>query len=143
MKAIKALIVFALLVTGSQAYAKVNFIEALAENYPNIIDDETGKLLDCFSCHTTDKWQRNDFGSDLEFAVRNNYPGPGTPTNDTVYEREYIKQMLTMIEKVDSDGDGVSNGDELKNNNCPGDPKDFPGQSYPAGHKCSPNPYFN
>lgn len=128
MKAIKALLVFAILAFGTQSFAKVNFIEALAEKYPNILDDETGKLLDCFSCHTTDKWQRNDFGLELQAEVRAEYLARyGTrPTTQTVYERDFIREMLTKIEDRDSDGDGYSNKVEIEALTFPGDMYDFP-----------------
>jgi len=117
-------------ITIGQASAKVNFIEALVEKSPSVIDDsENGKLLDCFTCHTVDKWQRNDFGLELQAEIRAEYTAQHgqAPTVSTVYDRDLIKTALTKIEDTDSDGDGYTNKVEIESNHCPGDYKDYPG----------------
>lgn len=131
MKAL-SMIMALFFISFGQASAKVNFIEALVEKYPSIINDsENGKLLDCFTCHTVDKWQRNDFGRELQVQVRAEYTARygQAPTATTVYEREFIKEMLTKIEDMDSDGDGYTNKEEISSNHCPGDFQDYPGIS--------------
>ena len=70
-------------------------------------------LAKCSTCHEkplpkTDDHANNKFGAALAKTVK-------TVEGKKVYD-------FKAIEKADSDGDGVSNGDEIKKGTSPGDP---------------------
>ncbi len=108
-----------LLITN--AHAKVNFIEALAANYPQIVNTP---ILDCMTCHTVSKWQRNDYGMDLQNYLRDNYQGDWNL--DINYTRKFIRRGMKAIEHLDSDGDGFTNAEEFKALTNPGIAEDNP-----------------
>lgn len=85
------------------AWAKTDFLRNAEEYYPGIIDT---KLDDCTLCHT-DPPARNDYGRAYKNASRD----------------------FGAIEDLDSDGDGVLNGDEIADLTFPGDGTDFLGIS--------------
>ena len=49
-----------------------------------------------------------------------------TLRGDSDFDRNNIAKALENIEELDSDGDGFSNIDEIRNSTSPGDPDDFP-----------------
>lgn len=75
----------------------------------------------CLTCHTGPQGGiRNPFGKDLEKVI-----GSGTLT----------EAILREVEQKDSDGDGVSNLEEINSGTLPGDPG-----SKPAGASASASP---
>jgi hypothetical protein len=68
------------------------------------------------ACHVKGK-ELNVYGKDVQKAMQEK------KTKDLTAE------ILKSIEKLDSDKDGVSNGDELKAGTLPGDPKSKPEQT--------------
>lgn len=116
----------ALLISAQVAMATTNALPALLIQYPEI---GASPLADCMTCHTIDKWQRNDFGKDLQAWLRANDPRPEEErTNqygNRFYSGEFISQGLTAIEDLDSDGDGVLNIEEFENFTFPGDAQSF------------------
>ena len=90
------------LVAGT-ALATMDLQKEFTAKYPD-------SKLKCGSCHTKAMPKKGDaevnkFGADI-----NKVKG-----KDGKYD-------FTALEKMDSDGDGVSNGDELKKGTNPGDP---------------------
>ncbi len=67
----------------------------------------------CMSCHVKGK-ELNVYGKDLQKAMQEK------KTKDLTAE------ILKSVEKLDSDKDGVSNGDEIKAGTLPADPKSKP-----------------
>ncbi len=73
----------------------------------------------CAVCHVKGK-ELNVYGKDVQKAMQEK------KTKDLTVD------ILKSIEKLDSDKDGVSNGDELKAATNPGDPKSKPAATQPA-----------
>lgn len=103
--------------------AKVNFMEALMEEYPNVM---SSPLMDCSSCHLLEKWHRNHYGLDLQEWLRANYDGDVENPVDRVYAKEFIQRGMQAIEDWDSDGDGYSNLEEFEAQSFPGDRNSHP-----------------
>ena len=90
-----------------EASARESYKAAFEANYPSAVGTRTDQ---CQLCHTTNfNFTRNPYGTDYEKNGHN----------------------FTIIEPLDSDGDGFTNIDEIHNLTFPGDAKDFPGN--PAG----------
>lgn len=111
-----------IIVSSFSTSASTNFLPTLMVAYPQVAGTEMG---DCMTCHTIDKWQRNAYGKDLQAYLRANYEGGEQDPQRRVYSMEFIASGLEAIEELDSDGDGVSNGDEFINLTFPGDASDF------------------
>jgi hypothetical protein len=73
------------------------------------------------TCHTIDKWQRNAYGKDLQAYLRANDPTPNNDPENPVYSLEFIEEGLEAIEHYDSDGDGVTNLEEIESMRFPGE----------------------
>jgi hypothetical protein len=92
---------------SSPAQSKPEYLSEFNKKYGT-----TGSRLDsCSTCHTTsqDAQHLNAYGTDF-----------GKHTHD-----------FGAIEPLDSDGDGVSNLDEIRGGAFPGDPNDYPGKPPP------------
>lgn len=116
MRKLAALI---LMVVSFSAYSTQNVLPTFMDVYPNVVGTE---LADCMTCHTINKWQRNDYGKDLQKWLRENYDGNEPDPQQRVYSSEFISQGLMAIEKLDSDGDGMINIDEIDSYRRPGIP---------------------
>jgi hypothetical protein len=88
------------------------------KTYPSPKDSPLAKAK-CMACHVKGK-ELNVYGKDVQKAMQEK------KTKDLTAE------ILKSIEKLDSDKDGVSNGDELKAGTLPGDPKSKPAQTAPS-----------
>ena len=109
------LLVLLLMAIGLAGVPKASAQESHKAAFEANYSSDVGTRIDqCLLCHTT------SFG-----FIRN--PNP--------YGTDYQKNGLnfTMIELLDSDGDGFTNIDEIHNLTFPGDAKDFPGS--PAAGK--------
>lgn len=80
--------------------------------YPVGKDSDVAKAK-CAVCHVKGK-ELNAYGKDIEKEMQ------ARKTKDLTVE------ILRAVEKLDSDKDGASNGDELKAGTLPGDPKSKP-----------------
>ncbi|MCS6829198.1 MAG: hypothetical protein RMM08_07750 [Armatimonadota bacterium] len=82
------------------------------KTYPVAKESEVAKAK-CAVCHTKGK-ELNVYGKDVQKAMQEKKA------------KELTADILKSIEKLDSDKDGASNGDELKAGTLPGDPKSKP-----------------
>jgi len=96
----KTLLATLALVLAASVMAKPQFKSKFVKQY-NL---RGSNLANCKACHTSVP-KLNDFGMDLEVAL-----GDGLKIN----------AALTSIEGLDSDGDGVSNIDEITAGTKPG-----------------------
>jgi hypothetical protein len=75
--------------------------------------DSAVAKANCALCHLSNtnvkKW--NVYGTDLKNAM------------DKAKTKKLTTEVLASIDALDSDKDGVKNGDELKKGTLPGDPK--------------------
>ncbi len=118
----KKIILTIVCLTALSSQANTNFLPTLMMKYPQISGTEMG---DCMTCHTINKWQRNDFGKDLQDWLRKNYVGEQSDPTQRTYSMEFIQRGLESIEEIDSDGDGVLNYEEFNNLTYPGDNTSF------------------
>lgn len=96
---------FMLLATA--AFALPPMWKVVETTYPPAKNGKVAKAK-CVVCHTAaGKTALNAYGKDIKAELA----GSKTLT----------AEMLKKIEAKDSDGDGVSNGDELKGDSLPGD----------------------
>ena len=96
-------VIAAVALVATTAYATMDLQKQFLQKYPD-------SKMKCGTCHTKampkkDDAALNKFGADIE-KVKG---------KDGKYD-------FAALEKMDSDGDGVSNGDELKKGTNPGDP---------------------
>ncbi|GIV15007.1 MAG: hypothetical protein KatS3mg022_0442 [Armatimonadota bacterium] len=94
------------------ALATPKYLAAFWKAYPSAKSTAVGKAK-CTVCHVKGK-ELNVYGKDVQKVLQEK------KTKDLTAE------ILKSIEKLDSDKDGVSNGDELKAGTLPGDPKSKP-----------------
>ena len=99
--AILALVAAVALVAGP-AFATMELQKEFLAKYPD-------SMMKCASCHTKPMPKKgeaevNKFGADMAKVKKDG------------------KYDFTALEKMDSDGDGVANGAELKKGTNPGDP---------------------
>ena len=97
--------------------------DALATKYPDVLGT---KLMDCMTCHTIDKWQRNPYGMDLEDYLRKQITDAGETPDPSTYTKAFIMKGMKAIELLDSDNDTFSNLEELANGTFPGVSTDHP-----------------
>lgn len=114
-----------ILTLSSPLFAMPNkvVIDALTSKYPETMGT---KLMDCMTCHTTDKWQRNAYGLDLQNNLRAMIIATGETPVPAKYTKSFIMTGMKFIELADSDNDGFSNLEELVHVTKPGDAEDFP-----------------
>lgn len=115
----RKLIVLILMVASFSAQSTQNVLPTFMNTYPGVVGAQLG---DCMTCHTINKWQRNAYGQDLQKWLRDNYTGDQPDPQLRVYASEFIEQGLYAIEHLDSDGDGMSNIDEIQSYRMPGIP---------------------
>lgn len=98
MRGFRAGIAGGVVVLATLSHAEPAFLDVVKAKYG---------LGTCQTCHTTPP-QRNPFGRRVEQMLKDR--GSTSVTED----------MLTSLEAEDSDGDGASNGDELRQGGAPG-----------------------
>lgn len=93
-----------------EVYANPSIKQMFTTKYDNQ-DTELDKCVTCMrSTSPPPSW--NPYGTALR--------------NDSDFDRNNVAKSLANIERLDSDGDGFSNIDEIHNSTYPGDPEDFP-----------------
>jgi hypothetical protein len=99
-------------VLSAATFALPTFEKVVAERY-TVKKDTTIAKASCVLCHAgkTKLKEYNLYGTDLRKAM--------AAAKTKVLTAELLKQ----IEGLDSDKDGIKNGDELKAGTLPGDPK--------------------
>jgi hypothetical protein len=105
---IGVLATFVMLAVGTSLLATMDAQKQFAAKYP-----EAKALAKCSTCHTKplpkkDDHEVNAYGKDLA---------------KNLVEGKKGQYDFAKVEKLDSDGDGVSNIDEIKKGTNPGDPK--------------------
>ncbi len=107
------LAVFCVAAVTTWAVAKPQDLALLKQLYAPKEGTDLAKA-NCLACHSKmppTKTDLNPYGKDLQKAAA------GRPVDEKAFR---------AIEKLDSDGDGISNLDELKAGTLPGDPKSKP-----------------
>jgi cytochrome c2 len=97
------------------AAAKPELTATLKTLYNPKEGTDLAKALPCLVCHTAmpaSKTDLNPYAVDLQKAAKGTY-------NNAAFK---------AVEGLDSDKDGVKNGDELRAGTLPGDPKSKPGK---------------
>ena len=93
-----------------EAYANSSIKQMFTSQY----DNQGTELDKCATCmrSTSPPASWNPYGTALR--------------NDPDFNRHNVAQALENIEQQDSDGDGFTNIDEIRNSTHPGNPDDFP-----------------
>ena len=118
----KKMMMVLLMLMSSSSFAFVNFLPTFLTRYP---DATVSPLADCMTCHVIDKWQRNAYGQSLQKYLRENDPEGSANDELPYYSIQFIDRGLEAIEMMDSDGDGVTNLEEIENFTFPGDSSDY------------------
>ncbi len=113
------------LLLAAPAWAKPTAPGILCQNYPDAPACAAGEPA-CTFCHTTPP-ARNAFGSELSKLL---LPETPRPLSDEDFVMG-LPQALKAAEALDSDGDGVTNLDELLAGSYPADQN-----SQPVGDQC-------
>jgi len=94
--------------------AKPPFLKVLLATYKVSPTSELGKSK-CLACHQSPAPpNRNPYGLAVQKAMA------------AAHSRMVTAEILKSVEKLDSDGDGAANIEEIKANTLPGDPKSKP-----------------
>ena len=101
--------------------AKPRFLKALLNTYTVDPASALGQAK-CAICHTNVP-QRNAYGKDVKKLL------------DASSDGQVTAELLHQLDAVDSDGDGWSNGDEIKQGFLPGDPASHPSGTAPKVEK--------
>lgn len=87
----------------------------------------SGAVVPCTFCHVAiDPPSWNMFGLDVQNAIYE-----ATDSNPGLSFETSLGQALATIAERDSDGDGLTNLEEIQGGTLPGDPQSGPGQSHP------------
>ncbi|MFN3684905.1 MAG: hypothetical protein ACK41F_13375 [Fimbriimonadaceae bacterium] len=103
----RTLIGLSLSAVACAAIASPAFLGVFLSNYKVKGTSEVGKAK-CAVCHTKGK-ALDPYGEDLKKVMGG--------------AKKLTPEMLAKIEDLDSDKDGVKNGDEIRKGALPGDPK--------------------
>jgi hypothetical protein len=96
------------------AFAYPAMLKAFDAHY-KVAKNSHLKKADCMICHVDEKASKlNPYGEAVKKALEHHKT------------KKLTAEILTELEPLDSDGDGVSNGDEIKHDTLPGDPKSHP-----------------
>jgi len=120
-RVIKLLMLAALAMLATVSEAKPGFLDVFKATY-NVDDASALGSAKCGVCHSTVP-KRNPYGKDVKKAL------------DASPDGKMTSEILKQVEAIDSDGDGWSNGDEIKAGFLPGDPASHPTGTPPKGEK--------
>ncbi len=99
------------------AEAKRPWMDDFVDQYPQTagsqLDDRGGNANACLTCHVVGSRRRNEYGADWKDAGKNS-------------------AAFVAIENDDSDGDGISNIDEINALTFPGNASDVPDTTEPT-----------
>lgn len=109
-----ALTVIATLSLSALGWGKPEFLEQL-EKLPQMEPAKRAKAEGCSLCHTNPP-RRNAFGRAVHDAM------------EAAGKEEVNAALLAALADGDADGDGVSNGEEFRQDTLPNDPASRPGQ---------------
>lgn len=111
------------------ALAKGEFLDTFISNY-KISDSSKLAEKSCGICHVSEEdYSFNAYGKQLAVALLNSGAKELTPS------------IIRKVESKDADGDGFSNGDELKAGHDPADKNDKPaGEPTPKSEPAKPKP---
>lgn len=112
MRSLKTLLAATVGLLAVAAVAMPTYGPIVLKQY-NLKKDGTVAKATCALCHAskTEFKKYNPYGTDLKAAL------------DKAKTKQLTPEILKSVEGLDSDKDGVKNGDELKNDKLPGDPK--------------------
>lgn len=112
MRTSRMIIAVMVAVLAAAAVAMPTYMPIVLKQYNLKKDGVVGKAS-CALCHASKSEFKkfNPFGTDLKKAL------------ETAKAKQLTPEILKAVEPLDSDKDGVKNGDELKNDKLPGDPK--------------------
>jgi hypothetical protein len=96
----------------------------------------TGQQPSCTYCHVAPP-QRNDFGAAVSSQLA---PGAPRPLSDSDFAAA-LPTALRAVEALDTDGDGVSNLEELQRGTLPADVHSFPVET--GGCSAGTNPQYD
>jgi uncharacterized membrane protein len=116
-----AVCVALLLSSGAAANARPKFLPILKSTF-NIPAGSDADKAGCNVCHAGPP-VRNIFGKAVEKAL------------DKAGVDDVTPAILMTLDKLDSDGDGYTNGEELRAGYLPGDPNNHPSKHESAGSK--------
>ncbi len=109
MKRIATILLFAAVAASSLGLA--TFFKVFAGTYKAPAGSDLSKAM-CRACHTSLKGKEvNLYGADVQKALH------------AASAKMITADILRKVEGLDSDKDGVKNGDELKKGTLPGDPR--------------------
>ena len=120
---IKSLIAVGLTLMLGDANAKPPAAGVFCQTYPSS-QQCTGQQPSCSLCHVAPP-QRNAFGAAIEMNLA---PGMPRPLSDADFSAA-LPSALLAADGLDSDGDGVSNRDEILQGTLPADANSKPGSS--------------
>jgi uncharacterized membrane protein len=118
---IRLLLVLGLAAAAGVSQARPQFLTVFKSVYNPDPNSALGKA-GCAICHAGPP-KRNVYGKALKVLVDESPNG------------QLTSDMLKQVENVDSDGDGFTNGDEIRQGFLPGDPASHPG---PGGKMAAP-----
>jgi len=121
--ALRTIVALSILAIAAVSEAKPKFLDLFIATYKPDAASALGQAK-CGICHTTPP-KRNPYGKDLKKLI------------DASSDGDLTVDMLKQVENIDSDGDGWSNGDEIKQGFLPGDPSSHPPGTAPKGAKKS------
>jgi uncharacterized membrane protein len=118
---LKFILVLMAIASASVSQAKPEFLRVFNTVYNPSPSSALG-MAKCGICHVSSgPPMRNPYGKDLKSALNNSKDG------------QFTAEILQQVEKLDSDGDGYTNIEEISQGFLPGDPA-----SHPSAHGVKP-----
>jgi mono/diheme cytochrome c family protein len=111
MKVVRLGMVAGLSVLTVAALALPAMVAGFKAAYPKIPAESALMKAGCATCHVPKSTKLNPYGADLKKAL------------EAAKTKKLTADVLKKIESLDSDKDGVKNGEEIKKGTLPGDPK--------------------